>query len=145
MKAIFAKSLLAVSLTVAGVAQAAPAAGQFSANDQNVSLSQLYPGAYQAGASSDKSREQVNTELSAAQKALHAGKFASDSEGASLAALYPASESAPVVASRLSRDEVRRDYQQARAAGELRNSDTGLTDREIFPQQYAGKPAARVQ
>ena len=140
----FAASLLAIALAAAGAAHAAPAA-QYSIDSEGAGVSQLYPSTAAQAQFQGKSIEQAQQEVRAEQARHPAASFASDSESASLATLYPAAEAAPAFESHLTRAQVRQDYQAARAAGELRNSDTGLTDRELFPQQYAAGRTARVQ
>jgi hypothetical protein len=144
MKSTLASSLAVLTLAVAGLAQAAPV-GQFSIGSEGESLSQQYPGSYQSAGSSQKSRADVAGEVRAEQARHPSGKFASDSEGATLAQLFPAAEADGSQPSTLSRSEVKREYLQARANGDLHNADNGLTDREIFPQMYAGKSAAKYQ
>lgn len=144
MKSTLASTLAVLTFAVAGLAQAAPV-GQFSLASEGESLSQQYPGNYEQSNISGKSREQVAREVRGEQSQHQSGKFASDSEGATLAQLFPASEASSDKASTLTRAEVKRDYFQARANGELHNSDNGLTDREMFPQMYAAKAGVRIQ
>jgi hypothetical protein len=144
MKSTIASTLAVVTFAVAGLAQAAPA-GQYSIASEGEALIQQYPGSYRQADISTKSREQVAGEVQSEQARHAAGKYASDSEGATLAQLFPASEAGAKPVSKLTRAEVRQDYFKARANGELHNSDTGLTDRELFPQMFASKAGARVQ
>lgn len=142
-----AKTLVAIALATAGFAQAAPAAvtaGQFSTNDMSLPSAQLYGGPAEVTATSVKTRVEARTEVLADQKAHQAGAFSANDMNLPLSQLYPGSEAAPASTVTVTRAEVMEEFRNARAAGELRSTDSGLTDKELFPQQYAGKPAVRA-
>lgn len=109
-------TLIFVLAAFAGAAQAQSATGNYSANDMNVSLSQLYPGAEQdaVAAASTKTREQVSAEF---QRSRLVGTSAQYSAvgGYQLKMSFPELFVEPKVAGK-TREEVQAEYLASRPA-----------------------------
>jgi hypothetical protein len=120
--------VLATLLSVAGVAAHAETpdlSGQFAHRSVSV-----------------KSRSEVRAELQEAQRT--GDVLAAGDTGLTLSQLNPSAYPAKTLVAGKTREQVREETAEAIRNGDIVAGEYGLTEREVFPQQYAGSNASHA-